>query len=49
MLLAQSNIKSGGWGTFTHDWWQRQEQEAIQALLALRRAMQDQADQEPEP
>jgi hypothetical protein len=47
--LAQSNKRIGGWGTFIHDWWQRQEQEAIQALLALREAMQDQASLESEP
>jgi hypothetical protein len=49
LLLAQSNKRTGGWGTFTHAWWQRQEQEALQALLALREAMQDQGGQEPEP
>jgi hypothetical protein len=48
MLLAQSNKRTGGRGTFTHDWWQRQEQEAIQALLALRGAMHAQGGQEAE-
>ena len=37
--LAYSNKRTGGWGSLTQDWWQRQEKETIQALLALRRAM----------
>jgi hypothetical protein len=40
--LAHSNKRTGSRRSFTQDWWRRQEQEAIQALLALRRAMQGQ-------
>ena len=46
--LAHSNKRTGGSGTLTQDWWRRQEKEAVQALLALREAMEERNSQEPQ-
>ena len=38
---AEIHRATGGWGRFTPDWWEQQENEALGALKALRSAMAD--------
>jgi hypothetical protein len=42
LALARSNRVTGGWGRFTPEWWQEMETAALQALSALKTAV-DQA------
>ena len=42
LAVARSNRATGGWGRFTPEWWQEMEAETLQALSALKAAM-DQA------
>jgi replicative DNA helicase len=43
---ARLQQRAGGWGSFTLGWFKEQERGAIEALAALREAMQTQVDQE---
>jgi hypothetical protein len=43
---ARLQQRTGGWGRFTSEWFKEQERGAIQALAALREAIQTQVDQE---
>ena len=38
---AKIHCATEGWGRFTPDWWEQQENEALGALKALRSAMAD--------
>ena len=38
--LARLNHATGGWGTWTSEWWKAREDEALGALSALRNAME---------
>ena len=38
---AKIHRATGGWGRFTPDWWEQQENEALGALKALRSVMAD--------
>ena len=39
--LARSNRVTGGWGRFTPQWWQDMESRALQALIAIKAAMDE--------
>jgi hypothetical protein len=39
LALARSNLVTGGWGRFTPEWWREMEAEALQALSALKAAI----------
>jgi hypothetical protein len=41
LSLDRSNRATGGWGRFTPDWWRGMEAEALQALSALKTAMDE--------
>jgi hypothetical protein len=41
LSLARSNRATGGWGRFTPEWWQELEIKALQALIALKAAMDE--------
>jgi hypothetical protein len=43
LALARSNRVTGGWGRFTPEWWQEMEAEALQALTALKAAIDEEA------
>jgi hypothetical protein len=43
---ARLQQRTGGWGRFTPEWFKEQEKGAIQALTALREAIQTQVEQE---
>ena len=36
LAMARSNKVTGGWGTFTSEWWNEMETQSIQALTALK-------------
>lgn len=42
LALARTNRATGGWGRFTPEWWQEMEAAALQALSAIKAAV-DQA------
>jgi hypothetical protein len=46
LSLARSNRATGGWGRFTSEWWQDMEARALQALSAIKAAM-DETGQSP--
>ena len=39
LAVAQSNKATGGWGRFTPEWWGEMEVQSIQALTALKSAV----------
>jgi hypothetical protein len=41
LALARSNRVTGGWGRFTPEWWRDVEAEALQALTALKAAIDE--------
>jgi hypothetical protein len=41
LSLARSNRATGGWGRFTTEWWQEMETRALEALSALKAAMDE--------
>jgi hypothetical protein len=41
LSLARSNRVTGGWGRFTPQWWQDMESRALQALSAIKAAMDE--------
>jgi hypothetical protein len=41
LSLARTNRGTGGWGRFTPQWWQEMETKALQALSALKAAMDE--------
>ena len=49
IAMAKTNQVTGGWGRFTREWWMGQEQAALQALAALREAMEERNSQESQP
>ncbi len=40
LSLARSNRATGGWGRFTPDWWTEMEDKTIEALAALKAAIE---------
>jgi hypothetical protein len=41
LSLARSNRATGGWGRFTPEWWQGMGAKALQALSAIKAAMEE--------